>query len=987
MAPPVICCSAEDAADAESMQEPNARQVVRASRPSNNAKVALNSLTHMSEINQIFAAATESLVNDRADTATTSSRATRQSKFQILKKRFSKDSAALGNVFSGDHVQRKAQDQFKQGKRRLLIASSEADIFAARTPSHGGYDKDAHLLDDTSVAANARAALHDTANAATSPSVGPRTPVSAKARAFTGCSEEDDVFTSPPLSSSGAPRLLSITSESISMHWPHTPHAHQRQPSEGSDIASAVEELFPKPRRSEQGSRSFSNQPLRTMPTILASDLTPKLEASLTPLGLQSDAEPPSTTCLLHGEEIEVGKPEGLSQFSADTSKSQDPDPQPRPRLPLEGVLYRNHDASASEASLHLYTMRISQHLRSLSNLSTDSSAAGFNSNHSRMGSEVKEPLINQNSRLREYSRNTPDFGVPLSLVPEIAIGTHGKKALALNTIVNLKPSMFDSSMTAELETPDLPRDVAHVKDLRNLDGPTDTFLLAPEAQPESQQVTRPRQKSIGENYNDTAGLWGKALGAYADVAAERRRGSRSLSSPSKSRWNLALHGVPGRPSLSPRKSSAVSIRSAAAHHLGPKRSRAGSILELKPLQTQHTFDKLAVGHDSSSERNLTYHGSSTTFKAPFGRVHGRRRSKSHSHLGTTDPNLKQTTTKLLASDADRVEGPTITITDTEIATIAPDTEGPLARHRSGSSLAAWSRYPTHTRHERSFSAGMLDSVIARDFADAGSPIDDNSDDATETTPIKKPKSKIRGVGLRRKFLTDLPKLFKPHRTAIIKPARGHRSSIAAGAPLEFPELELISGGAMSYTIVDNVPERDRASHIKESPHVMRKGSLIANASKASADDQQDPQNAPELTRLGSSNYGSMVDRDVSRGAESTFSNAPYDVASDWPGFYASAIDLPPDEARAHVEQTPLFLAPSSSRAGSLGAKSLPPRFEMKKTDAECDELRQSRKRLRQSISAQPMRRSTKDLLARLDMEEEGEMARALRTAETVWAS
>ncbi|RAR12516.1 hypothetical protein DDE82_000227 [Stemphylium lycopersici] len=128
--------------------------------------------------------------------------------------------------------------------------------------------------------------------------------------------------------------------------------------------------------------------------------------------------------------------------------------------------------------------------------------------------------------------------------------------------------------------------------------------------------------------------------------------------------------------------------------------------------------------------------------------------------------------------------------------------------------VGAWGRYPSHTRHDRTGSAGRVDNVQPRDFAlevaikFAAS--NDNEDliDPTQrrpSTPLspgeKKKKKKRVGSGcvtksnsmiFGRTLMKNYTKMFKSQSTEFRRHGRGHRSSIASGGVLEHPELELL---------------------------------------------------------------------------------------------------------------------------------------------------------------------------------------------------
>lgn len=123
--------------------------------------------------------------------------------------------------------------------------------------------------------------------------------------------------------------------------------------------------------------------------------------------------------------------------------------------------------------------------------------------------------------------------------------------------------------------------------------------------------------------------------------------------------------------------------------------------------------------------------------------------------------------------------------------------------------VGAWGRYPSHTRPERTSSASYSDSVRTRDFAlettiqfaKEEEEIDPVARPESPTSLGDKRKKKRTGSGRMAKsnsmtfgktFLKNYTRIFKSQSTEFQRHGYGHRSSIAAGGNLEFPELELI---------------------------------------------------------------------------------------------------------------------------------------------------------------------------------------------------
>lgn len=124
-------------------------------------------------------------------------------------------------------------------------------------------------------------------------------------------------------------------------------------------------------------------------------------------------------------------------------------------------------------------------------------------------------------------------------------------------------------------------------------------------------------------------------------------------------------------------------------------------------------------------------------------------------------------------------------------------------RNKSTASIASWSRFSSHDRSERSSSpAGELDQVTARDFALEMKPM--------KVGPEKRRfsllgKKKSRSMTFRRNILRTWSRLYKSQSTDFRRFARGHRSSIATGGILEYPELELLPAPSRPYLSLDEL--------------------------------------------------------------------------------------------------------------------------------------------------------------------------------------
>lgn len=116
-------------------------------------------------------------------------------------------------------------------------------------------------------------------------------------------------------------------------------------------------------------------------------------------------------------------------------------------------------------------------------------------------------------------------------------------------------------------------------------------------------------------------------------------------------------------------------------------------------------------------------------------------------------------------------------------------------RQHSTVPLAAWSRFPSHTREQRCGSAGREDNVITRDFVleqistTAASDIDTPSS-RERTAKMSVQKSRDWVVKSRSMTFGSVVRYYSTMFTS--SAARNRRSSIAMGGKLEHPELEIL---------------------------------------------------------------------------------------------------------------------------------------------------------------------------------------------------
>lgn len=202
------------------------------------------------------------------------------------------------------------------------------------------------------------------------------------------------------------------------------------------------------------------------------------------------------------------------------------------------------------------------------------------------------------------------------------------------------------------------------------------------------------------------------------------------------------------------------------------------------------------------------------------------RRSQSMSQLHPPGMKITKSSITAGASTSARRLSTQASIVGTS-STASPVRRG---RIRTGTALASWSRYPSHTRGERCGSAGPSDSVFTRDFAFEVNPEDmlESKSTVAETTPPRTaskaktvqsglPKSRSMTFGSVVRYYSQL---FKTQDFA----GKGRRTSISTSGKLEYPELEMIAP-IMPAHPHHHYLHSEHVDHIKE--HVKEEGDKL----------------------------------------------------------------------------------------------------------------------------------------------------------------
>ncbi|KAF7672465.1 hypothetical protein GT037_009496 [Alternaria burnsii] len=321
--------------------------------------------------------------------------------------------------------------------------------------------------------------------------------------------------------------------------------------------------------------------------------------------------------------------------------------------------------------------------------------------------------------------------------------------------------------------------------------------------------------------------------------------------------------------------------------------------------------------------------------------------------------------------------------------------------------VGAWGRYPSHTRHDRTASAGKNDNVQPRDFAleaaikFASATDDEDLIDPTErrpSTPLlpgeKKKKKKQKKIGsgriaksnsmtFGRTLMKNYAKMFRSQSTEFQRHGRGHRSSIASGGVLEHPELELLPhvwAGEVHKVHAD-------VQTLKHEEQPLNNGfsmRITQSKSKLRADDSM----ATLRPRRNSSapNLNEVSFRDGAAGV-----GHASDRAHVWSAYYENCVDVYPRLSMDTNRLLEDFSHPKrfsfDSRRASIHSRAMPIRIpkherrESQKSNTSCvksfvyQDHNDSASEERSLVS---VRRSTMDLISKFKEQEATEHERIL---------
>ncbi|KAI9716016.1 MAG: hypothetical protein M1812_005650 [Candelaria pacifica] len=166
----------------------------------------------------------------------------------------------------------------------------------------------------------------------------------------------------------------------------------------------------------------------------------------------------------------------------------------------------------------------------------------------------------------------------------------------------------------------------------------------------------------------------------------------------------------------------------------------------------------------------------------------------------------------------------------------------------------SWSRYPSHTRHERTSSAGESDKVIPRDFASEFESHGDAANARLSKRPLmERKKKKSRSMTFGKNIFKSWGRLYKSQSADFRRYGAGHRSSITIGGILEYPELEILPP-----VLAPSTSWHNQVGSLSVSPQQEKiVKSDLAHSERANS---EPPTESPSGARVWSQLYESCVD-------------------------------------------------------------------------------------------------------------------------------
>ncbi|KAF2690611.1 hypothetical protein K458DRAFT_398625 [Lentithecium fluviatile CBS 122367] len=511
--------------------------------------------------------------------------------------------------------------------------------------------------------------------------------------------------------------------------------------------------------------------------------------------------------------------------------------------------------------SVHLYSMRISHHLRSGSLLSWDTLTDAPdlpNPRHALRDRSVSDlsRMSQIQKQLSRHERQTSSSGFASAKVPSkwgkvVPHEVREDKSSIYSSRPQSPPDSFGGSMV------DLSRtNTGHAKSSSvNLPKPRRSNSYPTD----NDDTPRPAQRYGLTGLRDVTSY--SAIKGPSDEAPHLAR-NNSVASTKKSKFREEFSPSPPKKKLIPSSSimrflnpKRTNMRSQSEANIKPSvleaavdgllevpdaaahrdRRQSKSLVSMETEQTALGKDKKASPmweralKSHQDERAAMFLPQNKELAAHSSPIRERRGSTSKPRSGSEE---EAPITKNKFSPAKRFSAPLLdplpeptslfsrrTALFSSNRDVSPDHEVQMHFNRQTDdkeTVGAWGRYPSHSRPERTLSAGHIDRVDSRDFAleaainfAMGRRNDDDEDniDPTERPPTppllpgeKRRKKKVGNTRMAKSnsmtfgksFLKNYTKIFRSQSIEFHQHGHGHRSSIATGGTLEYPELEIL---------------------------------------------------------------------------------------------------------------------------------------------------------------------------------------------------
>ena len=483
-----------------------------------------------------------------------------------------------------------------------------------------------------------------------------------------------------------------------------------------------------------------------------------------------------------------------------------DGDPDSPRRMSQQGAVSASDDliqpnGHVAASSVHLYDMHIPQRLASRGLLPTMSSSQlqGYSWHQRGMSSCGSSLLFPVKAR---HERQTSSSGFASSKVP------HPWGGVFRDNTSSVYPSqggsLTSSPNSSVVQFPNLSDRMWQFKAFKPYNQPpvlgnSASGAMSTSATPwKPTNPSRPRRLTI-----DTASLHSitDSFRAREVAAAESRilPRSRSATMPKTSKFREDFEGQPSLGSLAGEGHSSAKLhhRHSIASYDGSDEwyssgKRQGFGPEYVPTGMEHStaiweraFQQHAEEGGSSSKLRLgsisQEHGTGS-FKT---KVRGGKIRKINPSLTPVGIGFKTEGWGFESKSGGLVEDPEI---DPKHVRRAENLQTSSTTSRS-----SWSRYPSHTRAERSSSpAGEADNVIARDFA-TGPQAVLRGDRKPKRGFSLLGKKKSRSMTFGKNMMKTISRLYKSRSTDFRPSTGNHRTSVNIGGVLEYPELEVLA--------------------------------------------------------------------------------------------------------------------------------------------------------------------------------------------------